>query len=167
MWAGLVTAGRLYIDMSTASSSASDNRRIMYSQLKSHLETELRKLQTLDVRTESVHQVQRLSPSMRSELNGWLHPELSKMDSDIAMLRKNRTVGTREWLFSQIHSWAEGHPESEAFESPIFWLTAVAGAGKSVIAACMTDWLDKKGLLAGCFFFKVSSYGQTFHCPDC
>lgn len=56
---------------------------------------------------------------------------------------------TRVDLLREIHSWADGQDER-----CIFWLSGLAGAGKSTIARTVARWYHDKQRLAVSFFFS-------------
>jgi hypothetical protein len=55
--------------------------------------------------------------------------------------------GTRMKLLSDIMDWC-----TDASQSQVFWLSGMAGTGKSAIARTLCDQLTKNGLLGGSFF---------------
>ncbi|KAI9708959.1 MAG: hypothetical protein M1820_003653 [Bogoriella megaspora] len=56
---------------------------------------------------------------------------------------------TRTELFQIIHSWVD-----DELGTCIFWLSGMAGTGKSTISRTESQMLAKKGLLGASFFFK-------------
>ena len=59
--------------------------------------------------------------------------------------------GTRVDLLQQLERWSVAH------ERPIFWLSGMAGTGKSTIARTLATRLKSQGLLCGNFFFSRAS----------
>ncbi|KAJ3039657.1 hypothetical protein HDV00_012001 [Rhizophlyctis rosea] len=65
------------------------------------------------------------------QLHSLLNPvAIGKMKNDIDEISHKRLPGTREWLLDDLKKWA-----TDSTASSVFWLTALAGAGKSVVAA--------------------------------
>ena len=58
---------------------------------------------------------------------------------------------TRVELLQRLQDWGTHHPR------PIFWLSGMAGTGKSTISRTLAEIFNDKGLLAGSFFFSRSS----------
>ena len=56
--------------------------------------------------------------------------------------------GTRIKLLQELREWSSNP------QCPIFWLSGMAGTGKSTIAHTMAHWLDSEHKLAGSFFFR-------------
>ena len=61
------------------------------------------------------------------------------------------TADTRVDLLQQLQSWATSH------QKPIFWLSGMAGTGKSTIARTFAGSLDAHNILGGSFFFSRGS----------
>ena len=61
------------------------------------------------------------------------------------------TVGTRVDLLRRLQDWGTSH------EKPIFWLSGMAGTGKSTIARTFADSLSTQSRLGGSFFFSRGS----------
>ena len=60
-------------------------------------------------------------------------------------------IGTRKLLIDDITKWIHSADESQTAE--IFWLSDVAGAGKTAIAHTVAQYCDNHGLLGSSFFF--------------
>ncbi|KLO10623.1 hypothetical protein SCHPADRAFT_508578 [Schizopora paradoxa] len=59
--------------------------------------------------------------------------------------------GTCEAILSKAKTWAS----AEADERPrMFWLSGLAGTGKSTIAKTIATWADREGRLGGSYFFS-------------
>ena len=61
--------------------------------------------------------------------------------------------GTRVAILAEITSWLE---RTESRSTPIYWLTGLAGIGKSTIAKTIAKQADDKNMLGGSFFFSRS-----------
>ncbi|PYI03550.1 WD40 repeat-like protein [Aspergillus sclerotiicarbonarius CBS 121057] len=57
--------------------------------------------------------------------------------------------GTRVDLLRTIENWVD-----DPHEKPLFWLSGLAGTGKSTISRTMAKLMDERGILGGSFFFK-------------
>ncbi|TPX35066.1 hypothetical protein SmJEL517_g02378 [Synchytrium microbalum] len=82
-----------------------------------------------------------------SDLHAWLNPS----DFRLAMftLKEKRLKATRVWLMDELMEWATKDDQYR-----VFWLSGVAGVGKSVIAGCFADELQNRNQLAAHFFCK-------------
>ncbi|KAJ3277471.1 hypothetical protein HK104_003266 [Borealophlyctis nickersoniae] len=79
------------------------------------------------------------------ELKQLLDPtDIVKMENVVEEVNRKRLPGTREWLLQDVKDWAE-----DSGASSIFWLVALAGAGKSVVAASAINELQA---VLGAFF---------------
>src|SRR2546423_8824901 len=58
-------------------------------------------------------------------------------------------TGTRLEILEDIQSWGEGHNDS-----CIFWLSGMAGTGKSTIARTVAENFDRQKRLGASFFFS-------------
>ncbi|KLO10629.1 hypothetical protein SCHPADRAFT_509171 [Schizopora paradoxa] len=58
---------------------------------------------------------------------------------------------TCERMLSKIRGWANN---VQANEGQVFWLSGLAGTGKSTIAKTIARWADEQGILASTYFFS-------------
>ncbi|TPX32722.1 hypothetical protein SmJEL517_g04191 [Synchytrium microbalum] len=82
-----------------------------------------------------------------AELYQWLQPPDFRLT--IFRLKEKRLESTRGWLLKALREWV-ANPSS----SQVYWLSGVAGVGKSVIAGCFADELRQNHQLAAYFFCK-------------
>ncbi|TPX32287.1 hypothetical protein SmJEL517_g04574 [Synchytrium microbalum] len=82
-----------------------------------------------------------------SALKAWLTPVDFRLTT--FTLKEKRLKSTRGWLFDELMEWKDGTDQSR-----LYWLSGVAGVGKSVIAGCFADELQNRSQLAGYFFCK-------------
>jgi hypothetical protein len=61
--------------------------------------------------------------------------------------------GTRVAILEEILSWSESMNRER---SPVYWLSRMAGLGKSTIAKTVAEWAEEKGVLGATFFFSQS-----------
>ncbi|KAJ3031301.1 hypothetical protein HDV00_008391 [Rhizophlyctis rosea] len=67
----------------------------------------------------------------KAQLKAILDPsDVLMMENDVEEVSRKRLRGTREWLLKDVKDWATGGKTS-----PVMWVAASAGAGKSVVAA--------------------------------
>ncbi|TPX38086.1 hypothetical protein SmJEL517_g00124 [Synchytrium microbalum] len=155
-WAEVITAGLKYCDLSSYRAVAHDwDEKV--SELKKDIMNAL-KTATVFVQPQGTPLPQIPFPLSRTadsavlvllqKLVVWLQPVQGKMDDDITALYSTRLKGTRDWMIKDISSWIGRNDQQ------VLWVTAVAGAGKSVIAASMKRQLEDNDLLAGYFFCK-------------
>ncbi|PVF97209.1 WD40 repeat-like protein [Serendipita vermifera] len=86
--------------------------------------------------------------------------KFSSLDTEATILRQAYGIdldlchkGTRTAILEVIRSWASRNEDTRQ----IFWLSDIAGTGKSTIAATLAEhWIDS-GQLAGRFFFSPNS----------
>jgi hypothetical protein len=64
---------------------------------------------------------------------------------------------TRDGLLEDIWTWVTATPTTGTAE--IYWLTGVAGAGKTAIAHSVAQHCSERGLLVSCFFFDCKTSG--------
>ncbi|TPX35663.1 hypothetical protein SmJEL517_g01946 [Synchytrium microbalum] len=94
-------------------------------------------------------QITRRSPE--ADLKFWLKPlDLRQVVHSIS---QKRLSTTRSWLIREIIAWIK-EPNSQ-----VYWLSGVAGAGKSVIAASLV--VDCKKDIAANFFCKFDEAGRN------
>ncbi len=60
------------------------------------------------------------------------------------------SIGTREGVLKAIQGWATS---TNSGGEHMFWLTGLAGTGKSTIATTIASWAREKGILRGSFCF--------------
>ncbi|KZT42154.1 hypothetical protein SISSUDRAFT_1125832 [Sistotremastrum suecicum HHB10207 ss-3] len=65
--------------------------------------------------------------------------------------------GTRQSLFEDIVKWISGDVKNPEDEPRIFWLTGIAGGGKSAIAHSVAKICSGSGILGSCFFFRYNA----------
>ncbi|TPX35060.1 hypothetical protein SmJEL517_g02374 [Synchytrium microbalum] len=82
-----------------------------------------------------------------SDLQIWLNPP--DFSSTILALKQKRHSSTRGWLLDELMDWTNSYRESR-----VYWLSGVAGVGKSVISGCFADELRQRDQLAAHFFCK-------------
>ncbi|KAJ3505645.1 hypothetical protein NMY22_g17510 [Coprinellus aureogranulatus] len=66
--------------------------------------------------------------------------------------RRECVPGSRVGLLSQLLEWAEDSASSHAF-----WLSGIAGTGKTAVAETFCSQLSKRGLLGASFFCSITS----------
>ncbi|KAJ3216591.1 hypothetical protein HDU67_009287 [Dinochytrium kinnereticum] len=123
-WTDLITAGNVYVDFSDSSSDQwyekieklCDEIRARISH-KSHALT-----------TSTVKRTTRRGSELVGENGAWLDSEKLKMEEELKELLMHRMDGTRAWVISDIHRLLNG-------ASPIYWLYAEDGFGKTTIVA--------------------------------
>jgi hypothetical protein len=59
--------------------------------------------------------------------------------------------GTRQELLAQLTAWFN---DTDPSSTRIFWLSGLAGTGKTTVARTMADWAQTHGRLAATFFFS-------------
>ncbi|TPX32295.1 hypothetical protein SmJEL517_g04555 [Synchytrium microbalum] len=82
-----------------------------------------------------------------SDLKTWLNPPDFRLT--MFTLKEKRLKSTRGWLLDELNEWIVGNGQSS-----VYWLSGVAGVGKSVIAGCFADALENRNQLAAHFFCK-------------
>ncbi|KAJ3411138.1 hypothetical protein HDV05_002702 [Chytridiales sp. JEL 0842] len=80
-------------------------------------------------------------------LRHWLNPV--DVTPDLNHHAQNYAKGTRTWTCHDIHTWLSSHSSS-----PVLWLNAGAGWGKSVVAWLLTQNLGRSCTLGSVFFFR-------------
>ncbi|KAJ3277731.1 hypothetical protein HK104_003031, partial [Borealophlyctis nickersoniae] len=134
-WTELITAELLYVDFS----DKSHDRNEKMDELVNRIVSALRKQQTSVPPTSwNPPTTMPVTPVIsKEELKQLLDPtHIVKIENDVEEVNRKCLPGAREWLLQDVKDWAE---DSEA--SSIFWLVALAGAGKSVVAASAINWL--------------------------
>ncbi|THH07064.1 hypothetical protein EW145_g3641 [Phellinidium pouzarii] len=93
--------------------------------------------------------VEILQSVLSSEEQAWLQklPQAPSANFDPV---KVCMEGTRKKILSQIFEWTK----SDTLSKKLFWLSGLAGAGKSSIATTVAQNLYQDKLLGGCFFCK-------------
>ncbi|KAJ7761433.1 hypothetical protein B0H16DRAFT_1884368 [Mycena metata] len=89
--------------------------------------------------------------SSHADLLPWFAPK-ALFDADAAArepARRACTENTRVGLISRLKHWARDTSDKS---SPIFWLSGMAGTGKSTIAYTLCQHWDAEGHLGGSFF---------------
>ncbi|TPX36343.1 hypothetical protein SmJEL517_g01518 [Synchytrium microbalum] len=96
-------------------------------------------------------QIARTESSIRndelSDLKTWLNPADFRLT--MFTLKEKRLKSTRGWLLDELDEWVVSDGQSG-----VYWLSGVAGVGKSVIAGCFADALQNRNQLAAHFFCK-------------
>ncbi|KZT58253.1 hypothetical protein CALCODRAFT_421085, partial [Calocera cornea HHB12733] len=64
-------------------------------------------------------------------------------------------AGTRQNIFEEAWSWIDNYQRARTSE--VFWISDVAGSGKSTIAHSLCQQAREKGILWSCFFFDRMS----------
>jgi len=74
--------------------------------------------------------------------------------------RRGCLEGTRKSLLETIELWAQNFEDC-----PIFWLSGLAGTGKSAIAQTVAEWCSANGKLGASFFFSGDATWQSHDNP--
>ncbi|TPX32280.1 hypothetical protein SmJEL517_g04573 [Synchytrium microbalum] len=82
-----------------------------------------------------------------STLKAWLTPTDFRLTT--FTLKEKRLQSTRGWLLDELMEWKDSPDEPR-----VYWLSGVAGVGKSVIAGSFADELQQRNQLAAHFFCK-------------
>ncbi|KAH8726251.1 putative WD-repeat protein [Phaeosphaeriaceae sp. PMI808] len=98
-----------------------------------------------------------LSSGLENPLNRLPHVEDAPFDSFAKQHEPSCLPGTRVDVLDEIYRWAEGQDER-----CIFWLSGLAGTGKSTIARTVARSYHDKKRLAASFFFSRGS-GDDSH----
>ncbi|TPX35061.1 hypothetical protein SmJEL517_g02373 [Synchytrium microbalum] len=86
------------------------------------------------------------APEDLSDLKSWLNPPDFRLT--LFTLKEKRLITTRGWLLDELSQWMENGDES------VYWLSGVAGVGKSVVAGSFAHELQQRKKLAAHFFCK-------------
>ncbi|KZT31028.1 hypothetical protein SISSUDRAFT_964957, partial [Sistotremastrum suecicum HHB10207 ss-3] len=70
-------------------------------------------------------------------------------------------LGTRKTIIKEIMEWAVHVERDNASSSNVFWLSGVAGSGKTSIAHTISELCASMGLLGSSFFFKHDEAGRN------
>ncbi|KIK66251.1 hypothetical protein GYMLUDRAFT_218382 [Collybiopsis luxurians FD-317 M1] len=75
-------------------------------------------------------------------------------DADVGIknARKFCSPGTRVNILAEIEAWASPPNPFNPFKASAYWISGMAGTGKSTIAMSVCQKLKEKGVLAGSFF---------------
>ncbi|TPX37654.1 hypothetical protein SmJEL517_g00777 [Synchytrium microbalum] len=145
----LITAGMLRFDLANnaVEPTKTETLEALYLEVLHQLATATAiPLRRLSI-TESNLSILTTDETLKS-LKTWLQP--IDQQQDIYELGRKRLISTRTWIIDEITSWAS----SSHSDQQVYWLSGVAGSGKSVVAASAVDKLETLNLLAASFFCK-------------
>ncbi|KAJ3066918.1 hypothetical protein HK102_007532, partial [Quaeritorhiza haematococci] len=141
-WAGLITAGLIYVDLSTLDPNNEKEWNMRMETL--HLEVRNR-IQELGLGTDPSHPPPAASMSDAKLDSNRLHEWLRPVDfsQDMKDYENMYVPETREWLLRDVEKWLATKATSSN-SSKVLWLNGVAGVGKSMMAWLIGSSLSRK-----------------------
>ena len=155
----LLIAGRTYVDLSNCSEDQWDEK---LEELIKYIKDELQKIdksQSMLPIKSNQHMDRPIKSTVSSQLKTWLEIDTeqeSKITDEISLLYRKRLEGTRTWLLDPKVGDLYKAANATGVDSQVFWLSAVAGAGKSIIAVSFLKGLEASNTLGGYFLCKYS-----------
>ncbi|TPX32270.1 hypothetical protein SmJEL517_g04590 [Synchytrium microbalum] len=89
-----------------------------------------------------------------STLKAWLTPTDFRLTT--FTLKEKRLESTRGWLLDELTEWKDSVDQPR-----VYWLSGVAGVGKSVVAGSFADKLQQRNQLAAHFFCKFDEIARN------
>ncbi|KAJ3089135.1 hypothetical protein HK102_007123 [Quaeritorhiza haematococci] len=155
-WAGLITGGLVYINVSTISPADEfwgASMDSLAAEIRNHIEgrkpngTILKSSRILNGAGSM------LSPDY---LRDWLQPV--DFTAHVEQYRRSYVEGTRRWLLDEIRQWlsssSPSSSDSDGKDHKVMWLNGGAGVGKSIMAWLVANELTKNGELGSQFFCR-------------
>ncbi|KAI8800189.1 hypothetical protein BJ742DRAFT_860233 [Cladochytrium replicatum] len=143
-WAGLITAGMLFIDISSSQPGTVQWEAKM-AELRNEIENHMREIES---GTGLQIQIDDTIPDHAKKLKLLLNP--IDFNRDIDQYKAAFVEGTRSWLAERIQQWLES-------DEQIMWLTGGAGVGKSIMAWMVANRVVSSAEVGAQFYCRYNN----------